>query len=164
MRGATVCVRARVCAAVCSELPAPAGRAIPIYPSAADAGGKSAEHRCRRFHIRGTRLPVRGPLCRGDEGGGVGEGVERRRVRGTTKGGEGGRASKGRARAARFPAPPRNPQASVFLGEPSCQAAHLFDTRRCGSAVRGRLSSFISSLSALLSGSTTEAALKYKDQ
>lgn len=58
-------------AAVCSELPAPAGRAIPIYPSAADAGGKSAEHRCRRFHIRGTRLPVRGPLCRGDEGGGL---------------------------------------------------------------------------------------------
>lgn len=46
VRGATacvwVCVCPCVCAAVCSELPAPAGRAIPIYPSAADAGGKSA--------------------------------------------------------------------------------------------------------------------------
>lgn len=52
----------RVCAAVCSELSAPAGSAIPIYPSAAEAGGKSAGHHCRRFHIRGTRLPVRGPL------------------------------------------------------------------------------------------------------
>lgn len=67
-----------VCTAVCSELSAPAGSAIPIYPSAAEVGGKSAGHRCRRFHIRGTRLPVRGPLCRGDEGGrlqgyGVGE-------------------------------------------------------------------------------------------
>ena len=59
----------RVCAAVCSELSAPAGSAIPIYPSAAEAGGKSAGHHCRRFHIRGTRLPVRGPLRRGDEGG-----------------------------------------------------------------------------------------------
>lgn len=58
-----------VCTAVCSELSAPAGSAIPIYPSAAKVGGKSAGHRCRRFHIRGTRLPVRGPLCRGDEGG-----------------------------------------------------------------------------------------------
>lgn len=58
-----------VCTAVCSELLAPAGSAIPIYPSAKEVGGKSAGHRCRRFHIRGTRLPVRGPLCGGDEGG-----------------------------------------------------------------------------------------------
>lgn len=58
-----------VCAAVCSELSAPAGSAIPIYPSAAEVGGKSAGHRCRRFHIQGTRLPVRGPLCRSDKGG-----------------------------------------------------------------------------------------------
>lgn len=59
----------RVCAAVCSEPSAPAGCAIPIYPSAIEAGGKSAGHRCRRFHIQGTRLPVRGPPCGGDEGG-----------------------------------------------------------------------------------------------
>lgn len=58
-----------VCSAVCSELSAPAGCAIPIYPSATEVGGKSAGHRCRRFHIRGTRLPVRGPLRGGDEGG-----------------------------------------------------------------------------------------------
>lgn len=68
---------------------------------------------------------------------------------GRTKGGEEG-WRRGRARAAGSRAPPRNPRASVFLGELSCQAAHLFDTRRCGSPVRGRLSSFISSLSALL--------------
>lgn len=59
----------RECTAVCSELSAPAGCAIPIYPSAVEVGGKSAGQRCRRFHIRGTRLPVRGPLCGGDEGG-----------------------------------------------------------------------------------------------
>lgn len=59
----------RVCTAVCSELSAPAGCAIPIYPSATEVGGKSAGHRCRRFHIRGTRLPVRRPLCGSDEGG-----------------------------------------------------------------------------------------------
>ncbi len=29
---------------------------------------------------------------------------------------------------------------SLFSGERSCQAAHLFDTRRCGMAVRGCLS------------------------
>lgn len=58
-----------VCAAVCSQRSAPAGCAIPIYPSATEAGGESAGHRCRRFHMRGTRLPVRGPLCGGDEGG-----------------------------------------------------------------------------------------------
>lgn len=29
---------------------------------------------------------------------------------------------------------------SLFSGELSCQAAHLFDTRRCGMAVRGCLS------------------------
>ena len=58
-----------VCAAVCLELSAPAGCAIPIYPSAMKAGGKGAGHRCRRFHIRGTRLPVMGPLRGGDEGG-----------------------------------------------------------------------------------------------
>lgn len=58
-----------VCTAVCSELSAPAGCAIPIYPSATEVGGKSTGHRCRGFHIRGTRLPVRRPLCGGDEGG-----------------------------------------------------------------------------------------------
>lgn len=58
-----------VCTAVCSELSAPAGCAIPIYPSATEVGGKSAGNHCRRFHIRRTRLPVRRPLCEGDEGG-----------------------------------------------------------------------------------------------
>lgn len=126
-----------VCTAVCSELSAPAGSAIPIYPSAAEVGGKSAGHRCRRFHIRGTRLPVRGPLCRGDEGGrlqgyGVGElGLL----------GDGGVVRGGRA--ARLCATLES-VSSLFSGEHSCQAAHLFDTRRCGMAVRGRLSWFTS--------------------
>lgn len=71
----TILVRAcegasqHVCASACSELSAPAGCAIPIYPSAKEAGGKSAGHCCRRFRIRGTRLPVRRPLRGGDEGG-----------------------------------------------------------------------------------------------
>ena len=123
-----------VCAAVCSELSAPAGSAIPIYPSAAEVGGKSAGHRCRRFHIRGTRLPVRGPLCGGDEGG---------RLQGHSVGesgllGEEGKASRG-GRAARLSATLES-VGSLFSGERSCQAAHLFDTRRCGMAVRGCLS------------------------
>lgn len=79
----------RVCTAVCSELSAPAGSAIPIYPSATAVGGKGAGHRCWRFHMWGTRLPVKGPLCRGDEGG---------RLQGTVWGsrfcwGKGGRAA-----------------------------------------------------------------------
>lgn len=45
----------------------------------------------------------------------------------------------GRARAARFRATLES-VGSPFSGERSCQAAHLFDTRRCGMAVRGRLS------------------------
>lgn len=115
------------CASACSELSAPAGCAIPIYPSAKEVGGKSAGHRCRRFHIRGTRLPVRRPLRGGDEGGrlprhsvgvlglfGVGRSAERREGRATPE-------SVG----------------SVFSGKHSCQAAHLFDTRRSGMPVRG---------------------------
>lgn len=126
-----------VCTAVCSELSAPAGSAIPIYPSAAEVGGKSAGHRCRRFHIRGTRLPVRGPLCRGDEGG---------RLQGYSVGelgllGDGGVVRGGRA--ARLSTTLES-VSSLFSGERSCQAAHLFDTRRCGMAVRGRLSWFTS--------------------
>lgn len=122
-----------VCTAVCSELSAPAGCAIPIYPSAAEVGGKSAGHRCRRFHIRGTRLPVRGPLCGGDEGG---------RLQGHSVGelgllGDGGVVRGGSA--ARLNATLES-VGSLFSGERSCQAAHLFDTRRCGMAVRGCLS------------------------
>lgn len=126
-----------VCTAVCSELSAPAGSAIPIYPSAAKVGGKSAGHRCRRFHIRGTRLPVRGPLCRGDEGG---------RLQGYSGGvgsvGGGGGVSRGR-REAQLRATLES-AGSLFSGERSCQAAHLFDTRHCGTRVRGCLSWFTS--------------------
>lgn len=99
-----------VCAAVCSELSAPAGSAIPIYPSAAEVGGKSAGHRCRRFHIRGTRLPVRGPLCGGDEGG---------RLQGHSVGESGLLGEEGKRReegGQHDSAPPWNPWALCFLG------------------------------------------------
>lgn len=127
-----------VCTAVCSELSAPAGSAIPIYPSATEVGGKSAGHRCRRFHIRGTRLPVRGPLCGGDEGGRLqGRSVGWLGLLGDGRSGE--RGGGGRGRAARLNATLES-VGSLFSGECSCQAAHLFDTRRCGMAVRGCLS------------------------
>lgn len=133
-----------VCTAVCSELSAPAGCAIPIYPSATEVGGKSAEHRCLRFHIRGTRLPVRRPLCGSDEGG---------RLQGHSVWelgllGDGGVVRGGRA--ARLDATLESVD-SLFSGELSCQAAHLFDTRRCGMAVRGCLSWFTSPYSLVCS-------------
>lgn len=105
----------RVCAAVCSGLSAPAGSAIPIYPSAAEAGGKRAGHHCWRFHILGTRLPVRGPLCRGDEGG---------RPQGGSGGGRGSSEREGRATQCH-----PGIGGAQFSGEGICQAAHLFDER-----------------------------------
>lgn len=107
IRQSTRGVPQRACAAVCLELSAPAGSAIPIYPSAAEAGGKSAGHHCRRFHIRGTRLPVRGPLWRGDEGG---------RPQGCSRGGRG----RSERRAVRLSATLES-EALCFLGRISAK-------------------------------------------
>lgn len=109
IRGSVRGVPQRECTAVCSELSAPAGCAIPIYPSAVEVGGKSAGQHCRRFHIRGTRLPVRGPLCGGDEGGRL----QGHSVRELGLMEDGGR---GKGEGNKTPAPPWNPWALCFLG------------------------------------------------
>lgn len=102
-----------VCTAVCSVLSAPAGSAIPIYPSATEAGGKSAEHHCQRFHIRRTRLPVGRPLCGSDEGG---------RRQGHSVGGAGTGVGGGWSREGRWEggqrnsAPPWDPWTLCFSG------------------------------------------------
>lgn len=160
MRGATACVWACVFVRVCVPLSVRSSRRQQGAPfqfthQPEMQGVKARSIAVGDFTFEGQDYQSGDPCVEVMREGRRGRGGCRGKARGGVRGGRtiggeergGGGDEQGQQVLERHP---RNPRASVFLGEPSCQAAHLLDTRRCGSPVRGRLSSFISALSASL--------------